>query len=159
MDRSKETVSIFNSNQLKKIGAMMLVSSISTLGDSYFHWGSETVLWFTVLCVVLLAVPIGFLFTRNTLTLDSQAITYDMGCKQYRMEWSEIGRIERDDTNHKVLFSTSDENKRLVVGGLNFFAGFEARLAMEAQSRGISIQKTGRAAYLQSRNTEAKIIH
>lgn len=137
------------------MGVIFLLLFLAQLRESYVYGSRENLPLFMVIYVVPIAMSLLMIFIQNKVTVSSQGILYNTDWKQYQLDWSEIKRIEIDKHGHKVVFLTSDENKRLAVFGLSCFAGLEERLTLEAQNRHILIGKTGRAAYLHSKNTIA----
>ena len=135
------------------------------LAWTYFQSGSSQLSTF-----FLLAVPIVFLLlvfqlsASGKLSMDSEEITCTMSwlplCR-YQMRWDEVGKVEMDVQGSKLIFFSLDEKKRMITYPPKHWhdaekPALEKLMEEEMQKRRITLEKTGRAAYMLSKNTQAK---
>lgn len=150
-DEIKTTV--FKSNQTKRLALPLAGLTLIQGPALYSRWGHNHMLWFIVMYTVLLAFFAHCFFVNNQLVLGPENIEYIVPGQRWQMSWNDIQRIEMDTKSRRTLFCGADD-KRMAVGTLNVFPGFEKALSAEAEKRHIPIQHSGRAVYVGSNGTE-----
>jgi hypothetical protein len=155
MAHTDTTTSIFKSSEFKMTGGVLIVWFLWISYDTYFNWGKDNLFWFSLLTLVLLATFAFCFFFPHTFIVNEERIVYRIGYRKYQMKWNEIGRIEIDKKDYKAVFFSKDGQKRLSVFGLNYFSGLKERITLEATAHNIQMERTGRASYLESKNTQA----
>ncbi|HEX8236887.1 MAG TPA: hypothetical protein VF600_13095 [Abditibacteriaceae bacterium] len=127
----------------------------------YWMWGRDAPLLYVSLFGFLFAV-LGLCWwaAQAELRIDDEelrcAVASGGTWKRYLMRWSEIAKVEIDRNGNRIVIYADDQNKRLAVAGLPFFPGAKARLLEELEKRHIPLVTSGRAVYIESRNTEVK---
>jgi hypothetical protein len=74
---------------------------------------------------------------------------------RYRMEWSEVAKVETDQKGNRLIFCSIGDTKRIAVAPKQFPA-LEEWLAKELEKRRIPFETTKRAVYIDTKNTQVR---
>jgi len=106
-----------------------------------------------LILVVLSLIPF---LVYGTTEMDEQTITSQSLIGRYRIKWSEVKRIEMDDTEGGIVFK--GDNKQLVIPGRFFWSGLDkAQMSdlfdQQVKARKLDVKRNFLAAYVFSKNT------
>jgi len=95
-------------------------------------------------------------FVYGTTEMDEKAITSRSLIEGYRIKWSEVKRIEMDNSEGGIVFKGDD--KQLVIPGRFFWSGKDKKQTVsffdaQVEQKHLEVKESFLAAYARSRNT------